>query len=256
MTRAPLHLLVDIGNTRIKWSFGDMDRLTLDGSQALLHRDETDLTAQINQLWSTLQPPTQVWVSNVAGSEIENQISNWVQLNWGVKALFIKEISQLPRITSQYSLGTIGVDRWMALLGLYGRYSLPAIVIDCGTAITADILVEGPIHLGGVIMPGFVLMRESLKQGAKALPVVADCNFDGIGGNTIQAISSGLLNAVAGMVQRLAAQVEGMGCPPPQLVLSGGDAGLIAPVLGGQVEIDPDLVLYGIQQYVIHNQYS
>lgn len=256
MIRTPLHLLVDIGNTRIKWSFGDMDRQVLDSGRAFQHRNRPDLTAQLNQHWAALQPPTRIWVSNVSGAEIENQISHWVHLNWGVKASLIKEIPRLPGMTSQYSLEAIGMDRWMAILGLNARYQLPAIVIDCGTAITADILVAGPKHLGGLIMPGMVIMRESLSQGAKALPAVIDCQFDGIGCNTAQAISSGLLNAVAGMVDRLVAQVQGLGYPTPQLVLTGGDAGLMAPVLGGQVAIEPDLVLYGIQQSVIHYQQS
>lgn len=254
MAQVTLHLFVDIGNTRIKWSYGDMDRQTLDSSQVFQHRGATDITAQLNQYWLILQPPTHVWVSGVAGSMIENQISEWVSLNWDVEALFIKVIQQLSRITSQYSLTTIGVDRWMALLGLESRYQLPAIVVDCGTAMTADILVEGPMHLGGLIMPGLTLMRESLNQGANALPVITDCKFYGVGCNTEQAISSGLLNAAAGMVERLVAQVKQLDYPAPQLVVTGGDAEMIAPVLGGEVSIEPDLVLYGIQQYVIHSQ--
>lgn len=254
MAQVSLHLFVDIGNTRIKWARGDMDRQTLDSSQVFQHRGATDLTALLNQYWSVLQPPTHVWVSSVAGSMIKNQINEWVKVNWKVEVSFLKVSQQSSRITSQYSLTAIGVDRWMALLGLELRYQLPAIVIDCGTAITADILVEGSMHLGGLIMPGLALMRESLNQGAKALPVITDNQFDGIGCDTEQAISSGLLNAAAGMVERLVVQVDRLDYPAPKLVVTGGDAELIAPVLGGEVAIEPDLVLYGIHQYVIHDQ--
>ncbi len=240
-----MKLLIDIGNTRIKWACQQDQRLTM--SNAVVHRDRLNLSALMNQFWLNFQAPETILISNVAGEKLGNLITDWSIAKWGITPTFVAEKSNTFGITSNYCLESLGIDRWMALLALNNRFDLPAIVVDCGTAITADALTEQGIHLGGLIMPGLTIMRDALQQRTEALPAISDAHAGLIGHNTVQAISSGLINAVCGMIDRFILNIEQRGHYSPNIILTGGDARDVAGQLGRAALIEPDLVLMGLQ---------
>jgi type III pantothenate kinase len=147
--------------------------------------------------------------------------------------------------------GRAGIDRVAAAAAAAvakdaGR---PAIVIDCGTATTIDLVsVEGRF-LGGAILPGPGLLAKALAEGTSRLPAVADLDSGALppmpGRNTQQAIAAGIGYGMRGAVARLVAEAAAALDGEPQLFLTGGSRGIVRDAVPGAREI-PDLVLHGI----------
>jgi type III pantothenate kinase len=136
----------------------------------------------------------------------------------------------------------LGVDRWLSLIAVRRYYPGAACIVDCGTAITIDLIDAAGRHQGGLISPGLTLMKQSLARGANALQFNAQNYPPGPANFTDAAIYSGTLYAAVGLVDYMASkQPKDMA-----LILTGGDAALIAGQLRRQFVIDADLVLRGL----------
>jgi len=139
----------------------------------------------------------------------------------------------------------MGADRWVAMLAAYTKYQKAVCVIDCGTAVTLDIVSAQGQHLGGLIMPGLDMMQNALYMGTRRIkPTKGDLRD--LGMNTADAVTSGcyqlLVNGLQGLVEKHAAAVEGdLLC-----VVTGGNAALL--VRENQIHCchDVDLILYGL----------
>ena len=114
-------------------------------------------------------------------------------------------------------------------------------MVDCGSAITVDILDTRGQHLGGMIAPGLLLMREALRQGT-ALPPVPGGVIDILGDDTQAAIQAGTTVALLGLIERACRQAP----PNARLLLTGGDAEQLASLMAAPYELCPDLVLEGL----------
>ncbi|MEE9344114.1 MAG: type III pantothenate kinase [Methylococcales bacterium] len=239
-----MNLLVDVGNTRIKWASQLDQRLIF--ADAVVHRDHQDLSALIDRSWLNLEPPSRIMVSNVAGQRIEQALIDWIRGAWGAVPEFVGVESGFLSFKSEYCIETLGIDRWMALLALRDQFELPAIVVSCGTAVTADVLTDKGLHIGGVIMPGLTMMREVLHQRTNGLSVASTEPIALIGRDTGQAMASGTRLAICGMIDRVILEAEHQGHLNPKLVLTGGDAQVVANALGRPVLIEPHLVLMGL----------
>ena len=136
----------------------------------------------------------------------------------------------------------LGIDRWLALIAIRQLYSEAICVVDCGTAITVDFLAANGQHLGGVISPGLLLMKRALAWGTEQLPMVQQHGFLGLANHTEAAINSGVLYAATGLIEKcLTNQASDF-----KLVLSGGDAQLLASFITKPAVIHPELVLQGL----------
>jgi type III pantothenate kinase len=136
----------------------------------------------------------------------------------------------------------LGVDRWLALVAVHNHYPVPACIVDCGTAITVDLIDADGKHQGGLISPGLTLMKKSLAEGTEALEFNEANHVFGPANFTEAAIYSGTLSAAAGLIEH----VLTMQSNATQLILTGGDAEIIATQLGVKAIIDNDLVLRGL----------
>lgn len=139
----------------------------------------------------------------------------------------------------------LGVDRWAAMVAAYRMTGKTVCVVDCGTAITLDVVDATGRHLGGVIAPGLGMMKKGLLGTANIAHV--DGDFSGLlATNTSDGVSAGCLHAAAGLVDRLVARLaldiqSGLTC-----LLTGGDAQRLAPCLATSCRVVDDLVLLGI----------
>lgn len=169
--------------------------------------------------------------------------------------------------------GAVGLDR---LFNAAGLDLAPAVVVDAGTAITVDRIEPaaepgGRLRFcGGAIAPGVGLSFRALRDGTGRLPRVRPdpgASVPARGTNTADALRCGVVRGLAGLVDRLVSDVGGVPWAPgtvpepasgedgpergrPWVVLTGGDAALLAPYLGHAVELDPDLMLRGIARSV------
>ncbi len=236
-------LLIDAGNSRLKWAFGSGDDLVEQGAVAWERQGVPEAAADA---WQRRQV-RRIVVSNVAGSAFAAALSDWSRRQWGVVPEFIAPCRRGWGVETRYrEPSRLGVDRWLALIAV--RAYAPVCVVDCGTAVTLDLLCATGEHLGGMILPGLSLMRDSLYQRAPGI-FDADGAEEGapslLGLDTKSCIELGTVNAVAAAIERISgewAQQQG----PMKKIITGGDALAIQSVLKAGYHRQPDLVLRGL----------
>jgi len=235
-----MNLLIDMGNTRLKWGGAKGGQIITGQSlmNARVNRQE------LIELWKNIAHPRRLAVSCVSANLLLELVQSVALELWpDVDIVVVKSQAQAFGVTNAYRQPErLGVDRWLALVAVWQQYQAPACIVDCGTAITVDLIDAHGRHQGGLISPGLTLMKESLGQGTAALSVSEASHAFGLADSTESAIYSGTLMAAIGLVEHVLAQ-HPFG---RRLILTGGDAELIAGQLDAVATVDPDLVLRGL----------
>ena len=242
-------LLVDIGNARIKWALQEEGDWKTGEPLQRLNKAFKDIA---RPAWKDLQIPERVIVSNVAGEEYRRSVQTWIRRRWKVTPEFLPVVEQQCGVSNAYSVPQrLGADRWASLLAVHAHYKGPAIVIDCGTAITIDAIAADGTHLGGLIVPGMELMISALKGQAPGIQMEDADNqeISLLGRSTESAVSGGVLYTAIALIERVFIDLQGELGDRTRLLLTGGDATRILPLLGSQPEYVPDLVLKGLAVY-------
>lgn len=238
-------LLLDVGNTRLKWL-----RLGEHGSRrgAVVHRDR-EWSSLLDDLLGEQAAPAAVALANVAGEAIEQAMEHWVASHWPQALWYVARVqAQACGIANAYhEPARLGVDRWLAMIGARAVVGLPACVVDCGSAVTIDAVdVEGE-HRGGMIYPGLRLLSESLHSGT-AMRLPSGLNDDEFPPrHTAAAIEQGRLRGLAGAIERLVGELSTDLAGEPRRVITGGDASRLLPFLRKTFTLEEDLVLEGLE---------
>lgn len=144
---------------------------------------------------------------------------------------------------------TLGADRLANAVALATHYSLPAICVDCGTAITLDVVDADKRYYGGVISPGRNLLRKALNLHTAQLPDVPllDTLKNVIGTNTIDAILSGTdrgaVCLLSGLIEN--AKYE-LSMPDINVIATGGDARFFVDHIDKMEFGGDDMTLQGV----------
>jgi len=238
-------LLVDIGNTNLKWCWFEGGQL---GEINFVPHQRGAVPDLPQRCWSHERRPDAVLVANVAAPEINHQIDKWISDNWRLVPKFMVSESECAGVTNGYTRPEqLGVDRWLTLIAVYNRYSTPACIVDIGTATTIDLIGENGQHLGGLILPGFELMRNALLQGTH-IPRVDSIknNPKLLGTDTATAVASACINSTAALVERVVyMETEKLG-EQPSVYLTGSDAELLQSALMVPTKLQLDLVMSGL----------
>ena len=250
-------LLLDVGNSFIKWAWLDSSwpkcarkgLPSLSDADELLHAGEK-MPAALDEAWKGLAKPEKVWVANVAGAAMLELINTWVDEHWGCPVQLAKSQSQSGKVMNAYAdPGQLGVDRWLGLLAANVAYSGPSAVIDCGSAITIDAIDASGKHLGGLILPGVKMMRDSLYNNAND---ISETEVTGtpagmlFATNTTTGVEVGSLYAVVAYIERVVTDMQKELGDKFRCVLTGGDAEEVLPLLSVTLEHNPVLVLQGL----------
>jgi type III pantothenate kinase len=218
-------LLIDVGNTRIKWHLHNANTpvLATTSAQAVPHTNQLphELTAQ----WRTLPTPDEVRISHVAQTVLYEQLIGLVQQLWGT----VHIVRMTPRATHRwlqlnYDEAQMGSDRYAQLLGARTlNHSDNLVVIGAGTAITVDAIQANGQHIGGIILPSTRLMRTALHQYTAQLPLTGGAfSPNDAPHNTLDALHTGAILASVGAIECFVdtyfAQTNA------QILLCGGDA--------------------------------
>ncbi|MEM7198803.1 MAG: type III pantothenate kinase [Planctomycetota bacterium] len=120
---------------------------------------------------------------------------------------------------------TLGIDRWVAALAAYGLHG-EAVVVDCGTAVTVDVVTSAGEFVGGAIAPGLAAMARGLAATAPSLPSPdLGIAIDGVPTTSEDAVRTGCVVGFVGAVERLVGDLErSAGLRAATYVLTGGDA--------------------------------
>lgn len=243
-----MRLMVDMGNSSIKWATFEQGRLT---PQQRISYPNNKLEKMLTQAWLKLDVPSQgVWVSNVAGPDKAQILSQWVKTHWGLTPTFAKTSRYECGVTNGYeNPEQLGIDRWLALIGAHHLEKGMLCVVDCGTAVTLDVLSAKGHHLGGLIMPGVTTMYNALKTDTYALaPLNNTLHLDEkpfLAHDTQTGIALGTLYAVIGLLEYVINTFQRQG-NPLKLILTGGSTLALESFLHRPYRPIPDLVLQGL----------
>ena len=239
-------LLVDLGNSRLKWAMHNGD--ALQASSVVTHR-ETELSALLANVWATLTRPQRVVIASVAEQDRMNQLAGWVQQQWSLNAEFIVSPDHgHGLINSYHEPARLGCDRWAAMVAAYHLAHAAVCVVDCGSAVTIDVVDDTGQHQGGLILPGVQAMHAALTRHTTLAPIdfAPSSSTPLLGKSTQEGIRSGITRAISSLVQQTLLDLTRSTDMRISCYLTGGDAALIAPLLPIQYELDPDLVLKGL----------
>ncbi|HEX5513161.1 MAG TPA: type III pantothenate kinase [Gammaproteobacteria bacterium] len=239
-------LLLDIGNTRIKWAA--LDGAQLHPAGATVHLGELE---RVTSGWIDAARPERVFAVSVAGSKVNEAVAEWVAQHWGIAVQWLRPGRGPAGMTTRYvDPSRLGADRWAASVGAFRLSGKAVCVVDCGSAITFDAVAANGNHLGGLIVPGWRLMRMALHAGTAALPYAAAGSVSLLATDTVTAISSGTLLGAAAMVETLSQRIVEQIGGDVDLWLTGGDAAAVQPHLRLDFKHAPDLVLQGLAAMV------
>jgi type III pantothenate kinase len=253
-------LLVDAGNTRVKWAV--IDRAQANPVLGQWHASGTVARAQASELvdiWRTFRIG-RVLMSNVAGHDMRDELETAVLRALGTKPVPLEWFAscvELGGVRSSYLNPTqLGCDRFASAIGAHALFpQQPLIVATCGTATTIDAVNADGVFVGGMILPGLGLMATSLAKNTAQLPQVAlqTSLTQPFADNTDAAIVSGCLAAQAGAIERaVVAHAKAHPDTPISCILAGGAADLIAPHLTIAHQRVDNLVLIGLQTVATH----
>ena len=147
----------------------------------------------------------------------------------------------------------VGQDRLINACAAYHQYKTSLIIIDCGTATTLDVVTAEGVFQGGVICPGLLISAEVLfSKAAQLFQVNLEMPKNVIGKNTTDSIKSGLIYGYGGMIDslinKLTKEIKQQGQPTPKVIITGGLANKIMPILSNVV-FHEDLTLRGLYQF-------
>ena len=235
-------LEIDIGNSRIKWRRFADDRKVVT-SRGINLDINGFLAEQANH-----EKPSTVRLSNVSDTKISSNIADWTGVNWNIQPIVAVVCAECSGVKIQYKdASRLGVDRWLAMLAAYNQSNGPCLIIDSGTAFTLDVINEEGLHLGGYILPGLRLMRESLvsKTGIRLADQVLEPKLE-LGNSTQEAVFNGGVASLVALAEKEIEEQRKKGFKP-DLFITGGDASVLDDLLAyTKSKIEEDLVLDGL----------
>jgi type III pantothenate kinase len=243
-------LAVAIGNTRAR--LGLFRGRELAGSGAVLSADPAAAATLAEELVKDEAGVTIV-MSDV-NPRAADAIAARLEAALGGEVYRIGRDVAMPLRHALDDASTLGQDRALCAIGASVRAEQAVAVIDAGTAITVDFVDGEGVFQGGVIAPGLGMMLRALHEQTAALPKASfeppDPARGPFGRDTRHAMMLGVVNAARGLVrhtiERFAEAYEAY----PQIVATGGDAGVLFDGDGLVEHIVPDLQLLGIVECV------
>ena len=226
-----MKLLLDIGNTAIKWRAENQGgRLSRDEAMPLPDLDES---------------PDAVWVASVADAGFEQALAHAVVERWQVQPWFARSGSDACGVSNSYEEpGRMGVDRWLAMIAAFAEVRGACCVVDAGSALTIDFLDISGCHRGGYILPGLAMMERAL-LGDTARVRFGESARDEMspGTSTESAVFNGLQLAQVGAVATALDRFGEGGA----IVFTGGDGEVAQRLLDRGGQFIESLVLDGLE---------
>jgi len=234
-------LAIDSGNSFFKWG--------LKKDAIWLTKGEVS-NKEIYHLFNTfkkLPSPLHIIISHVAANLLQDELEEAILSIWAVKPHWIKaRVFQCGVLNCYRNPEQLGSDRWAALVAAWNFNQRACIVVNVGTAVTIDALSDSGEFLGGVIMPGINLMRESLQSGTKIRTLLTG-TFQDFPQSTDDAVHTGLVHSVLGAIEHFYYRVSTqLNEPALKCFISGGGSSELKPFIEIPFQVIDNLVLEGL----------
>ena len=231
-------ILLDAGNTRLKWAVVEGGLWLGQGSAVY---------SDLDSLRQQLDTGCDCYIASVTSASNEQRIDALLT-SFDIVPRRLKSASQFKELVNS-----------LCASAAIGCGSLDGADCRACAHTGADIggvgwnghdrgqFVDGRSVLGGLIVPGLDLMRQSLLQGTAHVG-------EGVGSwqvfprSTADAVHSGIVAALCGAIQAQHARLAEECGRTPGCILTGGDALMLLPHLTVSVEHVPALVLEGIER--------
>lgn len=247
-THAAVTLLVDIGNTRVKWARLVRGKLTRMRAAAHVGWAAGDFARRVIGAPRGL---ARIIVVSVASSRTNAALSAAARQRAGLKAEFFASARRAGGVTTLYSEPwRLGADRLAAAIGARQMAGGRAVcVIAVGTALTLDLVDTRRRHRGGAIVPAPALMKDSLltqTNGIRRRAQGGTLKGGFFARSTRGAIEQGSRYAAAAVIDRAITEARSVLGRAPLVLLTGGGAPALRPLIRSTHQWVPDLVLRGL----------
>lgn len=241
-------LFLDIGNSFVKWAVVmDGDYLTY--SPLALN----DILEEGLDCFGFDDMPAEVYFSSVADAHKVDELKLLVQNEWQIFPTQLTAQKSCCGLESGYAdFSALGDDRWFAMQGALGIYKEPVVVVDAGTALTIDAVIDGK-HQGGFIVPGLYTMRSSLAFNTADLanynevtPDSDNENQNLLATDTSSAILGGTLYMTGSFINQVIEDLNAQLGTCFRVIVTGGESTQLTPLLDFDFDYIPDLVLQGM----------
>ncbi len=240
---------IDIGNTRLKWAqYAAPQPGAVLLAQGAIFLETIDDLAETE--WKRLAAPRSMLGCVVAGEAIRRRVEEQLEL-WDIEPHWVVPSARAGGVINGYDHpNRLGADRWTALVGARHRVLAngaprPALVVMVGTAVTVDALDTEGRFIGGMILPGFGLMLRALEMGTAGLKAPTGEAVD-FPTNTSDALMSGGAHAIAGAIERMLRKLHARTGQQPLLLMSGGAAVKLGPIVEVPFETVDTLIFDGL----------
>ncbi len=240
-----MKLLLDLGNSRVKWALADQPCGPWLAHGAL-GWDE-NLVEQLQLAWTTYPTVRAVVAASVVDGKREALIANVLAQRFALAPHWMRTPAQACGVRNGYAEPQrLGVDRFLSMIAARAAGHAPCVIAGAGTALTLDALAADGQHLGGLIVPGAPLMQRALAGATVHARTEQAGHMLDAACNTADAVTSGCWHAVAALTERFVQRMAPLLGGKPTLVLGGGDAEQLLPLLTLPAEIMVDGVLRGL----------
>ncbi|MFN7834678.1 MAG: type III pantothenate kinase [Burkholderiaceae bacterium] len=253
-------LLIDVGNSRVKWCWADDLAQALPPPAHILSAPSGADDGSRHCPWDQDMPERlsvdAVFFVTVAQGNWRNRICAWAAAR-GIDAGELRSQRSGPQnLQNRYrEPAALGADRWALAIATHGYFPTEdCVIVGCGTATTIDALSARDGLLGGLILPGPRAMLAVLAGATAGLPDLSEhtpparTDFD-VPDNTVDAMYSGTQLATVGAVRQLAMHMRlRNGGGAVNCLVTGGAAPWILPVLPDAVH-RPHWVLEGLRRW-------
>lgn len=238
-------LTIDQGNTSAKAAVWHDDTIVAEAVYRSLNANDIDLLA--DDFGGRFDASIYSSVCD-AGRDVADCMAARSQ-----RFIELSSTTPLPIKVAYATPSTLGLDRIAAVAGAYastaGSWTL---VVDCGTAITYDILSPDGIFLGGNIAPGIFMRLEALNKFTARLPLVEpEGEYRLWGNDTESALRAGAVN---GVIAELRYYRNCLPVSDPEVVITGGSADLVVDRVGFDLTVDHELVSKGLNSILNYNE--
>ena len=245
-------LLVDIGNTNVKFGVWDGGRV---GARWRVASNRTSMPDEWWVVLNTLASADGIELAAIGGACLSSSvpavtpwIAGMIRERVGAELLVVDASTDLGITVNIDNPREVGPDRLVDVAAAYAMYGGPTLVLDFGSATTLNVVTRDGQFIGGAIAPDIRAAHDALVGKAAKLTSV-DLVFPerAIGRNTVAAMQSGIMLGYLGLIEGLIAQIDAEVGEPTTVVATGGFAQVFAERLPRIAACLPDLTLDGLR---------
>ena len=240
-----MNLVVDIGNTRIKFAIFDNQKLVID------EKIESGIfLSKVKELFEAFPKIDNAIISSVKKLDKESDI-----LSLFCKVHVLSHTSKTPFKNSYATPDTLGVDRIAIVTAAFYEYPRKnVLIIDAGTCITYDVINDYGEYLGGAISPGLLMRYKAMHNQTDALPLLSPNQLlDFIGNTTESSMHSGVVNGtvqeIDGVIEQYKQRFKDL-----TVILTGGDTQFLSKRLKNTIFADSKFLLVGLNFLLEYNK--